>query len=106
MRDVLWTPVPLFYLNLGTGAEFVEDGEGVELSDSAAARCKAIVGLRDVLAGDVRSGLLNTACYIEIENEKHELVTIVGYDDVLTIEGSSTQRGRDRAIFAKLGPND
>ncbi len=98
--------MPLFYLNLGTGAEFVEDDEGVELSDSAAARSKAIVSLRDVLAGDVRSGLLNKAYCIEIENEKHELVSIVGFDDVLTIEGSSTQRGRDRATFARLSQAD
>ena len=74
--------MPRFYFNLCNGAEFAEDLEGVELADYAAARRTAVESLRGVMSGDVLMGDLNTASFIEIEDEQHELiemsVTLVG----------------------------
>jgi hypothetical protein len=99
--------VPRFYFNLCDGAEFVKDDEGIELSDYAAARRKAVEGLRGVMAGDLLTGDLNTASFIEIEDESHELIELVSFADVVRMrdephirldEQPSVGRARNRHI--------
>jgi len=85
--------VPRFYFNLCNGAEFAEDPEGVELPDYAAARRKAVENLRDVVSGDVLMGDLNTASFIEIEDEQHELVETVSFADVVILRNEPHVRG-------------
>ena len=77
--------VPRFYFNLCNGAEFAEDPEGVELADYAAARRKAVESLRGVMSGDLLTGDLNTASFIEIEDELHELIETVSFADVVKV---------------------
>jgi hypothetical protein len=77
--------VPRFYFNLCNGAEFAEDEEGLELADYAAARRKAVESLRGVMAGDLLMGDLNTASFIEIEDEKHELIETVSFSEVVSL---------------------
>lgn len=64
----------LFYFNLCSGTEFVEDVQGVELLDYAAAHQLAVESLRGVMAGDLISGEMNTATFVEIEDEEDELI--------------------------------
>jgi hypothetical protein len=85
--------VPRFYFNLCNGAEFAEDPEGVELADYAAARRKAVESLRGVMSGDLLMGDLNTASFIEIEDDQHELVETVSFADVVSLRNEPHVRG-------------
>jgi hypothetical protein len=85
--------VPRFYFNLCNGAEFAEDPEGMVLEDYAAARRKAVESLRGVMSGDLLMGDLNTASFIEIEDEQHELVETVSFADVVSLRNEPHIRG-------------
>ena len=77
--------MPRFYFNLCNGAEFAEDPEGVDLENYAAARRTAIQNLRGVMSGDLLMGDINTASFIEIEDEERELIETVSFADVVTL---------------------
>ena len=77
--------IPRFYLHVCDSSGFVEDGEGQELPDAPAARRAAVEGLRDMLAGDLRNGHLNTACFVEIENEHRQLIDTVSFAEAVRI---------------------
>lgn len=85
--------MPRFYLHVCNGDGFVEDEEGLDLPSLAAARFKAIQGLRDILAGEIRSGVLRRASFIEIEDERHELVMTVPFLEAVR-ETSNTKTPR------------
>lgn len=72
-----------FYFNLCNGAEFVEDEEGADFADLAAARQNAVNSLRGVMAGDLLMGDMNTASFIEIEDERHEFIENVSFGDAV-----------------------
>ena len=77
--------MPRFYFNLCNGAEFTEDAEGTELADYTAAHRRAMDSLRDVMAGDLLMGDLNTASFIEIEDEQRDLIETVSFTEVVTL---------------------
>jgi hypothetical protein len=77
--------MPRFYLHMCNGNGFAEDVEGLELADEAAARKAAIAGLRDVTAGDLAGGEFNLGSFIEIENERHELVATISFEDAVQV---------------------
>lgn len=85
--------MPRFYFNLCNGTEFAEDPEGVELPDYATARQRAIESLRGVMSGDLLMGDLNTASFIEIEDEEHELIETVSFADVVRLRSDPHVRG-------------
>ena len=85
--------MPRFYFNLCNGTEFAEYLEGVELPDYAAALRKAMESLRDVISGDVLMGDLNTASFIEIENEQRQLIETVFFADVVSLRNEPHARG-------------
>jgi hypothetical protein len=78
--------MPRFFLHICNGNGFIEDEEGVEAPDAATARQKAIEGLRDVTASELRSGQLNMASFIEIEDEDHQLVATVNFLEAVQVE--------------------
>lgn len=75
--------MPKFFLHICDGNGFVEDEEGAEWPDLAAARASAIEGLRDVLAGGLRGGTLDLASFIEIEDENHQLLETVTFAEAV-----------------------
>ena len=83
--------MPRFYLHVCNGNGFVEDEEGADLPDAEAARLRAIEGLRDLLASELRDGELNMASFIEIEDENHLLVTTVPFMDAVQV---TTRHGK------------
>ncbi len=90
--------MPRYYFNLCNGAEFAEDDEGVELADHAAAYRKAAESLRDVMAGDLIMGDLNTASFIEITDQHHNLIQSVSFGEVVDLRhdahpGSAANKG-------------
>jgi hypothetical protein len=77
--------MPLFYLHLYNGEGVLEDDEGEECSDIAAACEIAVRSLREVSADEVRRGIIYTASYIEIEDDKHCHVATVRFADAVEI---------------------
>ena len=75
--------MPKFYLHLCNGTGFTEDQRGSEFADVNAAREAALAGLREVISAEVKEGGLNTASFIEIEDESHTLVTTLTFDEAI-----------------------
>jgi hypothetical protein len=84
--------MPRFYLHLGISDNFIEDEEGCDLPDLAHARKRAIEGLRDVSAGELRRGNIDLGSFIEIEDENHALVMTVPLSEAVRITTRSGQR--------------
>jgi hypothetical protein len=80
-----------FYLNLCNGTGFVEDEEGVELPDLEAARAKAVEGLRDIVAGEIRQGELNMGAFISIEDEARRAVGQVSFSEAVRVSSKHAQ---------------
>jgi hypothetical protein len=79
----------LYYLHVCNGTGFVEDEEGHELAGDDEARSAAIRSARDLMASEIRDGILNLASFIEVEDESHTLLFTVGFAEALQI---NTQR--------------
>ncbi len=81
-------------MHICNGNGFVEDQEGRELASDAEARKLAIEAARDVMAGDVRTGLLDLSSFIEVEDESHALLFTITFADAVTVTpaGPSVRR--------------
>lgn len=86
--------MPRFYLHVCDGKLFAEDEEGIELHDVEAARREAIIGLRDVMAAELKDGQINMAAFVEIEDENRELVMVVPFLDAIEVLTQHYRRGR------------
>lgn len=84
--------MPRFYLHLSLGDAVIEDEEGCELPDPAHARRRAIEGLRDVVAGELRRGNIDLSSFIEIEDQNHALLMTVPLSEAVRITTGSGQR--------------
>jgi hypothetical protein len=78
--------MPLFYFNIRDGNGLVEDEEGRELPDAAAARAEAVQGIRSILAEDVRQGRLDLHGRIDVLGERGEPLFSVSYAEALLVE--------------------
>lgn len=86
--------MPIFFLHLCNGEGFVEDEEGSDHDHLRAARSTAVRGLRDALAGDLRQGYINTAAFIEIEDENRSFVETVHFADAVKIVTHNGRKSR------------
>jgi hypothetical protein len=77
--------MPLFHLHTSDGKLFAEDQEGSAFHDIEAARRAAIVGLRDLMAQELKDGQINMAAFGEIEDENHQLVMTVPFLDAVEV---------------------
>ena len=87
-----------FFMHICNGNGFVEDEEGRELEGEDAARTEAIAAARDVMAGDLRNGMLDLSSFIEVEDEAHELLFTVTFADAVTVTAAHhppKRRSRD-----------
>jgi hypothetical protein len=82
----------LFYLHVCNGSGFVEDMEGQDHPTVEDARRAAVEGLRDILAGELRNGDLNTASFIEVEDEHHQLVATVSFEEAVRTTADLPER--------------
>jgi hypothetical protein len=85
-----------YFMHMCDGGGFVEDTEGCELADDAAARDAAILAARDVMAGDLRDGRLDLTSFIEVEDEAHRLLFTITFADVVTMISTSSPTRRQR----------
>jgi hypothetical protein len=83
--------VARFYLNIRNGTGFVPDPEGQEVADLAAARAKAIEGIRSVLSEEARQGTLDLAGTIEITDEDGTILLIVPFNEAVELRTAETK---------------
>lgn len=78
--------MPRFYLSLRDG-EFLRDDEGQEFADLDAARDTALRGAREIMAEDIKRGILSLNDRVEITDENGERVATVTFRDAVHIDG-------------------
>lgn len=83
--------MPRFYLHVCNGDGFTPDEEGCDLPDIEAARITAVKGLRDIMASELKDGLLKTASFIEIEDENHRLLMTVSFSEAVAVQEPSVR---------------
>ena len=77
--------MPLFFFHVCNGNGFTEDEEGRELADEAEARVAALAGARDIMAEEMRSGQLNPASFIEVEDSEHRHLFTLAFSEAYTV---------------------
>ena len=77
--------MPRFYFHFCLGDEFVEDEEGIDLPDLAAARSAAVASARDIMADEMRDGQLNPASFIKVEGEQNEHLFTLVFSEAYTV---------------------
>jgi hypothetical protein len=77
--------VPRFHLHLHDRGGVIHDPEGADFPDLAAAQRAAIAALRDVIASDVRGGMLDLRGSIAICDDRHAVVLTVRARDAVTL---------------------
>jgi hypothetical protein len=78
--------MPRYYFHVCNGDGFTTDEDGQELPDIHAARATAITGLRDILASELKDGVLKMASFIEIEDENRALLMTVPFIEAVMVE--------------------
>lgn len=74
-----------YFFHVCNGDGFTEDEEGLELGNEAAARAAAVLSARDIMAAEIRNGLLNPASFIEVEDGEHNHLFTVLFSDAFTV---------------------
>ena len=77
--------MPRFYLHIRDGNSLIEDPDGSDLPDLAAAQDEAIISAREILAERLKHGeILNGQCF-EIVDENGELRAVVPLKDAMRL---------------------
>lgn len=81
-----------FYLHMRNGDGFIEDAEGQDLPDLAAARLQAIEGVRSVLSEEARHGELDMCGSIEIADGDGNILMVLPFSEAvhLRLDGKGT----------------
>jgi hypothetical protein len=89
----------LFYFDIRCDGTLIEDEEGTEHVNLAAAVLEAVRGARSLMSAEVETGHLRLDQSIEIFDAHGQLLSVVGFEDALRISGKS------EAVAAKTGPS-
>jgi hypothetical protein len=73
----------IYRFALVEGSDVNPDDEGVELPDLSAARTYAIKSARDILASDIRQGILALGMSIQISDANHNQLLLVRFTDAV-----------------------
>ena len=84
-RSVGLPDMPRYFLNIRAGDELIEDPDGSDLPDLAAARGEALAGARALLAEKVKTGLLVDGQRFEITDELGAVLDVVPLKDALKL---------------------
>lgn len=82
--------MPLYFFHVCNGDGYTPDEEGRELADEGAARSAALAGARDILAEEIRSGQLNPASFIKVEDSEHRHLFTLLFSDAYTVNPRAT----------------
>lgn len=88
--------MPLFYFHICNGYGFTEDHEGQQLTDESAARTQAIKEARAVMANDLRDGTLDLSSFIEVEDEKRQLLFTLVFEEAVRLTKGTASEIRER----------
>jgi hypothetical protein len=80
--------MPRYFMHLRDGTDEILDPEGVELSAEAVAPA-ALAAARDCIAGDVRRGVVELGCWIDVHDERDAIVHSLHFVDAVTIHSPS-----------------
>ena len=78
--------MPRFFFNLHNHL-WIEDSEGKDLTDAAAAREQAVRHARDIMSDEVKDGRLVLTDAIEVVDERRDRVLTLAFRDAIVIEG-------------------
>jgi hypothetical protein len=71
--------VPRYFLHLRDGADELLDKEGQELANMEAVRKNVVTAARDVMAGDLRNGVIDLRYRIDAETHAGEIVYTLAF---------------------------
>ena len=74
-----------FFMHLRDGADDLLDSEGTELADLEAVRLNVMAAARDIIAGDLRNGVIDLRYRIEAENESGQVVYSLPFKHAFSI---------------------
>ena len=77
--------MPVYHLHLINAHIDADDVEGLDLPSLAAARAKAIEGIRGFLGHEVMTGKLDLRGRIDIENDSGGVLATIRFDEAVTI---------------------
>jgi hypothetical protein len=89
----------LFYFGIRCEGTLIEDEEGTEHVNLAAAMLEAVRGARSLMSAEVETGHLRLDQSIEIFDAQGQLLSVVGFEEALRIIGKSD------AVVATAGPS-
>jgi hypothetical protein len=75
----------IFYFHICNGNGFVQDEEGIDLPDEPAARSAALLNACDIMAAEIREGLLNPSSFIEVEDADHRHLFTLPFSEAYTV---------------------
>ena len=75
----------VYYLQLRDGSEQLLDPEGVEFADVEEMRKATMAAARDVMSGDLRSGLIDLRFRIDVEDRAGAIVHTVRFAEAVRI---------------------
>jgi hypothetical protein len=74
-----------YYLHLRDGTDQLLDPEGLEYADLDELRKQVLIAVRDLISGDVKSGLVDLRFRIDAEDRDGVVVYTLGFDQALKI---------------------
>ena len=74
-----------YFLHLRDSTDELLDNEGAELPDMEAVRSTVMVAARDLLAGDLRNGVIDLRFRIDAENGEGEIVYTLAFKHAFSI---------------------
>jgi hypothetical protein len=74
-----------YFMHLRNGADELLDSEGVELNDIDAVRKNVMAAARDIIAGDLRSGVVDLRYRIDAEKAGGEIVYSLAFKHAFRI---------------------
>jgi hypothetical protein len=77
--------MPLFFLNIHNGFGVAQDDEGVDLPDLAAAREKAVEGIRSILSEEIKAGTIDLGGHVEVADADGNVLAAVHFEDAFRI---------------------
>lgn len=77
--------MPVYYFDVRSPDDFIEDLEGTDLPDLDAVRIEARESARAIIADAVAFGRLNQGQSFEIRNEAGEIVLTYPFKNALTV---------------------
>lgn len=78
--------MPRFYFHMRSGEDFIEDPEGSELPDLAAARAEAIAAARELMADRIRNGHPADGQEFLIFDEDGKQIDTIPFRSVLRVD--------------------